>query len=98
MTAVLLDTMYRLYRLPFQQEEKPGRLRNSPLLSSPCHYCSATDQSRNNLKHRDSAYTSTKARLTTVAYPDSCPGSPPKFSQLRTGPLPTFPENFRQIR
>ena len=25
-------------------------------------------------------------------------GSPPKFNQLFTGPLPTFPENFMQIR
>jgi len=25
-------------------------------------------------------------------------GSPPKFNQLFIGPLPTFPENFSQIR
>jgi len=25
-------------------------------------------------------------------------GSTPKFNQLFTGPLPTFPENFMQIR
>jgi len=31
-------------------------------------------------------------------YPNPCSRSPPKFNHLFTGPLPTFPENFVQIR
>jgi len=30
--------------------------------------------------------------------PDPLSGLPPKFNHLFNGPLPTFPENFMQIR
>jgi len=51
-------------------------------------------------RNTGTVHTSTKARLTSVAiqYPDPWFGSPSKFNRLFIGPLPTFPENFMQIR
>ena len=52
-----------------------------------------------NQKHWDSAYL-----CQGMSYhccdtdPDPLSGSPPKFNHLFIGPLPTFPENFVQIR
>jgi len=44
-------------------------------------------------------HTSAKARLTSVAIRIRIwTGSPPKSNRLFIGPLPTFPENFMQIR
>ena len=53
-----------------------------------------------NTRSTGTVHTSAKARLTSVAIridPDPDP-SPPKLNHLFTGPLPTFSENFMQMR